>query len=402
MRLTCALATLLLAAISALWADSPTATLRTVDGRAVRGTVTRLDAQQVTLLAADQKSESFPRADVLALEFAEKAPDAAAPAAGRHTLVLRDGSRIPLESYTIADGVLSGHSESAGDLTVPLERVACLLRPRADERLADVERQYESLRLPADAKDHVIMAKKTGPWVPVAGVVKAANTSAIAFSYEGAETLLESETVPVIQFAQVKLDLAPPAGHAMDVDGGRLAFTAVEWADGGWRLTSPSLGAVKVDAGRLASLRFRSDRLVFLSDLAPASVQETGYFDKGLAWQRDRAIGGRPMRLGGTAYEKGLGLHSRTEIAYDLGGEYRTFSAVAGIDESSPFGAATLTVTGDGKTLFEKTKLSRQDAPKPLRLDVAGVKRLTILVDFGDGAYGAGERIDLADAKIVK
>jgi hypothetical protein len=236
----------------------------------------------------------------------------------------------------------------------------------------------------------------------VAGIVKSVDAKALLFGYEGTEALLESDTIPVIQFARVKLDLARAAGHLVGADGNRLVFASLEWADGRLGVTSPALGAVSVEGRRLAAIRFLNDRLVHLSDLEPVEVREAGFFGSALGWRKDRAVGGQPLRLGGVTYEKGLGLHSRAELVFDIRGQYRRLAAIAGIDEDARFGTAWLTVTGDGKALLEKTRLARQDPPKPLQLDVAGVKRLAILVDFGEGTFGVGERVDLADAKLIK
>jgi hypothetical protein len=188
------------------------------------------------------------------------------------------------------------------------------------------------------------------------------------------------------------------------LDGSRVAFTALELSDGKVRLPSaPAFGeTIQIDASRVADIRFLSDHLAYLSDLEPAAATATGYFDTAMPWRKDRACDGGPIRLGGVTYEKGLGLHSRSELAYDLDGRYRQFATVAGIDEGVRFGTAYLTVTGDGRPLLAKTRLDRADPPKSLRLDVAGVKRLVILVDFVEGTFGVAERVDLADAKLIK
>ena len=84
-----------------------------------------------------------------------------------------------------------------------------------------------------------------------------------------------------------------------------------------------------------------------------------------------------------------------------MSGKGKRLKALAGIDDSvREAGSARLIITGDGKTLYDGKILGR-DEPVDLDLDVAGVKRLNIVVDFGEG-LDVGNYLDLADARIVK
>jgi hypothetical protein len=105
--------------------------------------------------------------------------------------------------------------------------------------------------------------------------------------------------------------------------------------------------------------------------------------------------------LGGESYEKGLALHSRTEIVYRLPEGFRRLQMVAGIDDAVRDGGnVRLTITGDGKQLWDEA-LSGTDKPLPIDLDVSGVRRLTILVDFGLD-LDVADHLLLCDARIVK
>lgn len=387
----------------------------TIEGRTVEGTVLSIDARRVVVKVGDQ-AQPIAREDVLAVALNEApsgspgeeppaAPTALMDQPGRQVLVAHDGTCVGVEDVRIADGTLRGRAGAFDHgVAVPLDRIAYLLRPGETERPSALQRRCATLRLPQEAKDHVVVAKDGGPWVPLAGIVKALDANTLAFRYDDTDALLEAGTVRVIQFARTGQAPPKPGGHVTCLDGSRIAFTAIELAGKEVRLpASPTFGqAVTLAADQVAAIRFVSDRLTYLGDLEPVEAACTGFFDTAVPWRRDRACDGGPIRLGGVTYEKGLGLHSRTELAFDLDGRYRRFMALAGIDDAVRTAAAYLTVTGDARTLLEKTRLSRADPPKSLRLDVAGVKRLVILVDFAEGAFGVAERVDLADAKLIK
>jgi hypothetical protein len=85
--------------------------------------------------------------------------------------------------------------------------------------------------------------------------------------------------------------------------------------------------------------------------------------------------------------------------------------ATVGIDDAvRPSGQATLEVLGDGKPLAihvgdEKHKsldLTGKDNARSIRVDVRGVKSLTLRVGFGADGLGVGDHVDLAAARLVK
>jgi alpha-galactosidase len=118
----------------------------------------------------------------------------------------------------------------------------------------------------------------------------------------------------------------------------------------------------------------------------------------------DRALYGAPLSLAGKTYAKGLFLPSRTRLVYRLSGKFSRLAALAGIDdrarEARTTGAVRLLIEGDGRTLFDET-ISAGDAPRPIDLDIAGVKRLTIVADHGDGDWN-GDHLDLCEARVTQ
>lgn len=141
----------------------------------------------------------------------------------------------------------------------------------------------------------------------------------------------------------------------------------------------------------VARVTFRSDRLLYLSDLDPASVEQTPALTRTWPWLRDRAPLGDDLRLGGKSHRRGLVLIPRTRLTYDIGGRFDWFEATIGIDDrAGDVADATIRVFGDGKVLFELQHLGRKTPPQALRLAVKDVRQLTLEADFG-------ERLDLGD-----
>lgn len=108
------------------------------------------------------------------------------------------------------------------------------------------------------------------------------------------------------------------------------------------------------------------------------------------------------MRLAGREYTKGVALHSRSEVTWLLTEPFVKFTAVAGIDDRvRPHGNVRLTIRGDDRVLLEQT-VQGSDAPLPITLDLVGVTRLKITVDFGDDGIETGDFLDLCDPRLYK
>ncbi len=152
-------------------------------------------------------------------------------------------------------------------------------------------------------------------------------------------------------------------------------------------------------------LRVLHGRAIFLSDLTPLEAKHAAFLPGSREWpmQRDRSVSGRPLRLGGREFPKGLGMHSRSMVTFDLSGKYRAFHAIVGLDDTTVGGGtASCAVEVDGRRVFEQPSLSRSQRPTRLpMIDVTGAKRLTLVVDFGE-LGDSQDHVDWGDAVLLR
>ncbi|MGW8571805.1 glycoside hydrolase family 97 catalytic domain-containing protein [Streptomyces niveus] len=223
----------------------------------------------------------------------------------------------------------------------------------------------------------------------------------------------------------VTLRARTPEGWA--VDGADA--TADELADGAaldasWRVTvpaDPAYGTTEIpvtltyrdpDAPRGAPpLTVERTVRVFVAREGTVYVSSLPFTAESNGWgpvERDRSNGengpadGGPLRLGGTTYDKGLGVHARSEVTVALNGAYDRFAAETGIDEEKPDkGSVLFEVLGDGQVLARSGVLGPADEPYAFDVDVSGVGRLTLRVtDGGDGIDS--DHADWADARLLE
>ncbi|WP_063736246.1 glycoside hydrolase family 2 [Streptomyces sp. RTd22] len=122
--------------------------------------------------------------------------------------------------------------------------------------------------------------------------------------------------------------------------------------------------------------------------------------------ERDRSNGesapgdGKPLTIGGTAYERGLGTHADSTVEVYLGGNCSTFTAGTGVDdEVGDGGSVTFEVYADDKRVYAGPAVKGTDAAVPVEADVSGARKLRLRVtDGGDG--NAHDHADWAAATV--
>jgi alpha-glucosidase len=96
---------------------------------------------------------------------------------------------------------------------------------------------------------------------------------------------------------------------------------------------------------------------------------------------------GTQLRVAGTGYAKGIGVHAESNVVISLGGTCRTFTAGAGLDdETTEPGSVVFQVVGDGRVLKDTGVLRTGTPAVPISVDLTGIRVLSLRVtDGGDG-----------------
>src|SRR6185369_2110622 len=99
------------------------------------------------------------------------------------------------------------------------------------------------------------------------------------------------------------------------------------------------------------------------------------------------------LKIDGKTYVRGLALHSRCVLTYDLGGEFATFRTLLGFDEEAgDRGRVVCRIFADEKELFARPDLRAGEKPLPVDIPVKGAKQLRLEVDFGEDE-DVGDRV---------
>ena len=148
-------------------------------------------------------------------------------------------------------------------------------------------------------------------------------------------------------------------------------------------------------------------KAVYLSDLKPTKVDQSGFLGAVWSWKTDRSVRGEALRIqtpnGESIADKGLGTHPRTALTYVLAGKYRWFEARVSLNpDAHVSGTAMIRVLVDGQeqTIKGLPLLGKENAI-PIRIALSGAKELSLITDFGS-AGGVGADVNWADARLVE
>ena len=132
-------------------------------------------------------------------------------------------------------------------------------------------------------------------------------------------------------------------------------------------------------------IRVKNGKLVMLTEITPARVEQMGYFDLVQPYQTNKSFTGSPLQIGEVKYSEGLCTHSHTVLDYDLSGNSSKFRSDVGLQKGEgDDGHVIVRVRVDGVVKFEAAIAGGQPA-KPVSIDLTGAKTLQLEVDFGDG-----------------
>jgi len=161
--------------------------------------------------------------------------------------------------------------------------------------------------------------------------------------------------------------------------------------------------AVRIPTSRVAALSFVGGSFVHVSDLTPTETKREPFFPlpEGPAAEAtldflcpvrfDRSPDDNVITLGGQQFFKGLGVRPRTELTFDLGGRFRTFEALCGIDDEvlgpgygrgAGTGSVVFSVKVDGRAAYESPPVEGGRDPVSVRVPVEGAKTLTLAVSL--------------------
>jgi hypothetical protein len=380
----------------------PAAELRTLTGESYSGDLVSLTDKEI-IIKVDKKEVITPIAQVLYLSF--QPPSSPKADVKFSEVELNDGSQLHCKTVVFNGKDMKLTLLGGQDLTLPIAAVTYVFHEAND---AATHQEWQKLFSGKKRNRDVVVRKAGEKLTSISGTLGDADA-------KGENMAFESETgrkidVPLgkiqgLHFQrQVDPDAKPPQFKMLDTMGNVLLVASATYADKNLTATTPSGAKIAVSRPEVVKLDYSKGKLTYLSDfgLDKMKLLQTSTIDFIEQIGRDMNLDKKPITLGRKTYTKGLAMHARTEITFDLDGEYREFKATIGIDDNvaGRDDGTIVKVLGDGKELASLI-VARKDKPQEKTLNVKDVQKLTIIVASPD-LLDLGRHVDLADAKVSK
>ena len=274
-----------------------------------------------------------------------------------------------------------------GRVTLPLERIARIDAARARE--SSFRDSVEWLdRTPSSDEDRILLTNGD----VIRGFITSVGADGMVIESTLGMTPIPRATIVAARFASPMT--ARPQSRYQIVslrNSGHLSIREIDWSDDVVTGVSPG-GKIMIEAERITGVELFGGRWEWLSHHTPISYQHTpmlatsrATMPAGWDYVRDRNVRGNALSVAGKTYARGIGVHSRASLTFDLGGKFRDFVTRFGMDDDSgPYADVSVSILINGRPRYRQQHVRRGKLHEAVRLDVTGAKRIELIVDFGD------------------
>lgn len=327
--------------------------------------------------------------------------------------VVRPANAVPWRATLLSGERLTGYIDRWTKTTVTLASPA--LGKPVEVPLPDVKEIWRpgasrqdvpaSIKLDGGLEDvALVKAQSDGRIQDVRGTVVALTDAALTFRYGGEDRQIDPARLVGLVLATREYTPTDRLRQSFVLDSGDIVTG--EWmalkgdvatVRTGWKTD------VNLPLAQVARINVVNGRLAYLSDMTPIKVEQTPYFDRVLPYRIDGSLrGGKGLTMLDGTHAKGIAMHSRCLLHYDIGGKFETFRAKLGVlQPEGKLGRAAVRVLGDGKSLYDNPDLRGDQMPIDVELKLTGVRRLTLEVDYGRG-QDVGDHVGWAEPKLLR
>lgn len=402
-----AVLSILAAPLRADSSDTPV-TVQSLSGNEKSGKLLELDEKTV-VLRTDEGQKSYKTRELQALLIHDGGTPS--PRESLTYVELVDGTRLAGREFTVQDGTAK---MKLGDRSVSIE-TADIHTVRFHAASKELENQWREITTAESQGDVIVLRRSESAIDQLEGIFGDVTAEVVEFEYDG-------ELIPVKRPKLEGMMYHHPPGRELDATACKVEelgstvwqAASLEIRDGGLHVSTPTGVASTLPWKRVTRLNYSASNMAYLSDQEFELAECTPYLGSQLPEERIRQLyaphrnasfEGEGLWLADgqqvERYQKGLAIHSRTRIVYRLTEPYRRLRAVVGIDSRlGGRGNLVLVVKGDDNELFRRT-FSGQDPPVTVDLNIEGVRRLSILVDYGE-SLDIADHLNLCNARIIK
>ena len=363
-----------------------------VEGEPFRADLAAIDPGWQLTFDSDGNRREMPAGDLV--RWGTFAETARGP-----VIVLADGGMIVADVLQADKERVTTDSEQFGQVELSAELIAgVVFHPPTRSSRRDL--LFDRLSRAGGDSDRIILTNGD----EITGSFQGLQEDAVLVDADVGPVKVGIERVSALVFNPALLHRADhqgPRAWAGFRDGSRLVATRLILEADSLEITVAGGLTLKTAAEKLVSLQPLGGRVTYLSDLKPAGYRHLPFLELHWPYRTDRNVLGGRLRSGGKLYLKGLGVHSAARLTYQLSQPYKRFQASLGVDDhTGGRGSVRFRVFVDGRQKHASQTVRGGDPPLSVSVDLAGAKRLDLVVDYADRADEL-DHADWLDARLV-
>ncbi len=326
----------------------------------------------------------------------------------RVNLVLLTGSRrLHAQIESADDDGFVVRSKILDQVTIPFDQVAGLVLRNASEDGRDDEVRL----LDRIAEVRSVPNRSAVVWLSngdrVRGAFLGLNPSRLRIRQDnGNQAELGRSRFLAVGFDPRLLDRRVPESPHFELtlnDGSRVIAESLRFRDGEFDVALRLGLESRIAPSAVVAIEQHGGRVRSLLDREPVATRYEPYLGPEQPHQINRAVDGSPMRLLGRTYERGIGMSSRTVLAYPLQSDEERFLVRVGLDDrAGALGGAICRVRLDSTVVWES------DGPivvgaEPIDVDVPLGNATYLLLETDYGTRGnVRDHVDWVDPRLVR
>ena len=311
----------------------------------------------------------------------------------------KEASRLNANLISTEGNTLVFETDLISKLPLSLSRLAAIHKAEGDKDVRQALDRAVSQRHPSE---DTLIVQREGRVRVLQGVTESLSKDGGAFRWRNRTIPIDWNITFGIVFATgIQQPKRQPARCVL-ADGSIWAGKLTGGDKNTVRLALANETTVPLAIDRLIEIRFVSDRVVFLDEIKPAAYLFEPFASVRWPYRLNRSVANRPMRIGDERFDRGIGVHSRSILEYEMKDAFKQLSATIGIDEAvGDLGHVIFRVHADDKVVFDSGPVTGHDEPRPVLVPIEGAKRLKLEVDFGE-ALDVGDQANWANVRLIK
>lgn len=357
--------------------------VRTVDRSYSNVEILSLSSPTGVHLRVGRDMISFPVANLVRVVLAsqrDKRRPYLSPGTVRWTLA--GGDRLGGSVISAEKGAVSIQETHLGILSLPLETIAALevAQPTSFQKSA----AWVS-RMPLAGDDVVLLTNGD----VLRGFLSEITSDGLIWDSEAGSSTIPFRMVVAARLATVAAPAGAKPGDALrtrvEFTGGeRVTLTDFRIVEGAASGRAPFGGSISFDAKTITALEVEGGRWAWLDEIEPVSASHIPMLN--IAWERrpGQSVTGGPLTTANQTYGRGIGVHSKSVLAYEIDGAYEELVTSFGLDDSAgPLADVNVSILLDGQEKFSQAGIRPGRLYGPVRVPLAGGSRLELLVGYG-------------------